>query len=81
MFIRQLPFSDEDQIFVKALNEMAYGLGKQTVAEFVENEDILIMLKKYGVDYAQGYYIGKPLPNILRDSVQRSERARAKSTK
>ncbi len=80
MFIRQLPFSDEDQIFVKALNEMAHGLGKQTVAEFVENEDILKMLRQYGVDYAQGYYIGKPLPDILREqrsafSVQRSERA------
>lgn len=71
MFIRQLPFSDEDQIFVKALNEMAHGLGKQTVAEFVENEDILKMLKEYGVDYAQGYYIGKPLPDIIRDSVER----------
>lgn len=67
MFIRQLPHSDEDQIFVKALNEMAHGLGKQTVAEFVENEKILETLKKYDVDYAQGYYIGKPLPDILRE--------------
>lgn len=67
MFIRQLPYSDEDQIFVKALNEMAHGLGKQTVAEFVENDKILEMLKNYGVDYAQGYYIGKPQPDILRD--------------
>ena len=67
MFIRQLPYSDEDQIFVKALNEMAHGLGKQTVAEFVENDQILTMLKSYGVDYAQGYFVGKPHPDILRD--------------
>lgn len=66
MFIRQLPYSADDQVFVKALNEMAHGLDKQTVAEFVENEEILEMLEKYGVDYAQGYYIGKPLPDILR---------------
>jgi len=68
MFIRQLPYSDEDQIFVKALNDMAHGLRKQTVAEFVENEQILEMLEQYDVDYAQGYYIGKPLPDILRDN-------------
>ena len=67
MFIRQLPFSDEDQIFVKALNEMAHGLGKKTVAEFVENESIIKMLREYGVDYAQGYHIGKPEPDIIRD--------------
>ena len=67
MFIRQLPYSDEDQIFVKALNDMAHGLKKQTVAEFVENEKILEMLEKYDVDYAQGYYIGKPLPDIIRE--------------
>ena len=66
MFIRQLPYSDEDQIFVKALNEMAHGLGKQTVAEFVENDQILDMLKGFGVDYAQGYFIGKPMPDIIR---------------
>ncbi|MCU7939736.1 MAG: bifunctional diguanylate cyclase/phosphodiesterase [gamma proteobacterium symbiont of Bathyaustriella thionipta] len=66
MFIRQLPHSDDDQVFVKALNDMAHGLGKQTVAEFVENEEILEMLAYYEVDYAQGYYIGRPLPDILR---------------
>ena len=66
MFIRQLPHSAEDQIFVKALNDMAHGLGKQTVAEFVENEEILEMLAFYNVDYAQGYHIGRPLPDILR---------------
>lgn len=67
MFIRQLPYSEEDQIFVKALNEMAHGLGKKTVAEFVENDKILAMLKTYGVDYAQGYYVGKPQADILRN--------------
>jgi diguanylate cyclase (GGDEF)-like protein len=67
MFIRQLPYSDEDQIFVKALNEMAHGLAKETVAEFVENDQILDMLKQYDVDFAQGYYVGKPKPDIIRE--------------
>ncbi|MCP3851151.1 MAG: hypothetical protein GY694_13065 [Gammaproteobacteria bacterium] len=37
--------------------------------EFVENEQILEMLEQYDVNYAQGYYIGKLLPDILRDYV------------
>ena len=37
-------------------------MGKQTIAEFVENDDILERLREIGVDYAQGYGIGKPQP-------------------
>lgn len=37
-------------------------MGKQTVAEFVENEAILMRLQSLGVDYAQGYLFGKPKP-------------------
>lgn len=41
---------------------MAKGMGIKTVAEFVENEEIIKLLKKFDVDYAQGYAIGKPAP-------------------
>ena len=64
-FIRQLPNSPEDRIFVKALTELASGLHKLTVAEFVEDAETLEMVRQIGVDYAQGYYIGKPQPYIL----------------
>ena len=37
-------------------------MGKRTVAEFVENEAILEKLQEIGVDYAQGYGIGRPRP-------------------
>lgn len=37
-------------------------MGKKTIAEFVENQEILDILKQLGVDYAQGYGIGKPVP-------------------
>lgn len=40
--------------------EVARGLGKQTVAEFVENKATMQLLSEYGVDFGQGYYIGKP---------------------
>ena len=63
-FIRQLPTSPEDRIFVKALTELASGLHKLTVAEFVEDAETLKMVKEIGVDYAQGFYIGKPQPFI-----------------
>lgn len=64
MFIKELHTNRQDQVFVKAMTEVAHSLGKKVVAEFVENEDILKLLKKFGVDYAQGYHIGRPDPVI-----------------
>lgn len=63
-FIRGLPDDSINQHLVKAFVEMARGLGKQTVAEFVEDEATLRLLKEYGVEYGQGYYIGRPEPTI-----------------
>jgi EAL domain-containing protein (putative c-di-GMP-specific phosphodiesterase class I) len=42
------------------MNDIAHALGKETIAEFVESEDSLKLLTEYGVDYAQGYYLGRP---------------------
>jgi len=64
-FVRNLASKEEDRLFVKAINDVAQGLGKKTIAEFVENAESLKMLKELGVDYAQGYYIGKPQPELL----------------
>ena len=61
-FIRGLDKNEDDRVFVRALNEAVHGYGKQTIAEFVENAAILRLLRDYGVDYAQGYHIGKPEP-------------------
>ena len=61
-FIKQLDSNFEDKVFVKALTDVSQSLGKKTVAEFVENEVILDVLKEFGIDYAQGYHIGKPAP-------------------
>ncbi|MCU7919350.1 MAG: EAL domain-containing protein [Candidatus Thiodiazotropha sp. (ex Epidulcina cf. delphinae)] len=63
-FIKQLPTNAMDQVFVKALTEMATALGKDTVAEFVEDEPTLKLLAEIGVIYAQGYHIGRPSPDI-----------------
>jgi PAS domain S-box-containing protein len=47
---------------VEAIARIASVMGIQTIAEFVENDSILVKLKALGVDYAQGYGIGKPCP-------------------
>jgi diguanylate cyclase (GGDEF)-like protein/PAS domain S-box-containing protein len=63
-FVQSLDTSKVDRAMVQSMNQVAHALGKQTVAEFVQNEKTLKLLKKYGVDYAQGYYLGKPQPTI-----------------
>jgi diguanylate cyclase (GGDEF)-like protein len=60
MFIRNLPTDPDDQVFVRAIVEIARGLGKKTVAEFVGDAATLVILNKLGVDYAQGYYLSRP---------------------
>ncbi|QCF27676.1 bifunctional diguanylate cyclase/phosphodiesterase [Hydrocarboniclastica marina] len=61
-FIRNLCNEPDDQALVQALVQVAKIYRLKTVAEFVENQDIVELLKTYKVDYAQGYHIGKPLP-------------------
>ena len=61
-FIRKLHENMHDQLFVKAIVDVARGMGIKTVAEFVENRESFEFLRKLNVDYAQGYYIGKPGP-------------------
>jgi diguanylate cyclase (GGDEF)-like protein len=60
-FIRDLPRNDADQLTVKAIVQIARGLGKRTIAEFVEDEDTRTLLHDYGVDMAQGYHLGRPV--------------------
>lgn len=64
MFIRNLVGSREDQVFVRAIVEVARGLGKKTVAEFVGDAQTLTLLGEIGVDYAQGYYLSFPIAEI-----------------
>lgn len=59
-FVRNIAFSSVDQAMVKAMNDIAHALGKQTVGEFVESEESLKLLTEIGVDFAQGYYLGRP---------------------
>jgi diguanylate cyclase (GGDEF)-like protein len=60
-FVRDMPRSDADQLTVKAIVQIARGLGKATIAEYVEDEATIEMLREYGVDMAQGFHLGRPV--------------------
>ncbi|MGD8524944.1 MAG: EAL domain-containing protein [Thioalkalispiraceae bacterium] len=59
-FVRNLHLNEFDRIIVKAMSDLASGMNIYTVAEFVENEEIRVLLEKLGVDYGQGYHLGMP---------------------
>lgn len=59
-FVRNLHLNEFDRIIVKAMSDLANGMNISTVAEFVENEEIRVLLEKLGVDYGQGYHLGMP---------------------
>lgn len=61
-FICNLQNSPADLHLVRAMVEMARGLGKEVVAEWVEDEETLALLRALGVEYAQGFHIGRPGP-------------------
>lgn len=59
-FIKDIDTNSHNQVFVQSIVNMSKDLNIHTIAEFVENEAILNTIKKLGIDYAQGYFIGKP---------------------
>ncbi len=64
-FVRQMVLDDRDRIMVKHIHQMAKEFGLKTVAEFVEDEQTAEMLAQIGVDYAQGYYYGRPAASVI----------------
>ncbi|GAB3790838.1 putative bifunctional diguanylate cyclase/phosphodiesterase [Dyella agri] len=60
LFIRNLPHDHDNQVFVRSIIEVARGMGKHTVAEFVEDEETLRLLQEFGVDMVQGHHMDKP---------------------
>jgi EAL domain-containing protein (putative c-di-GMP-specific phosphodiesterase class I) len=63
-FIHELPASPIDQVVVRSIVDIAGSLGKRTIAEFVGDAETLELLRSNGVDYAQGFHVGKPAPLI-----------------
>jgi len=63
-FVKDILEDKVDLAMVRSINEVGHVMQKKTIAEFVENKEILAVLNQLGVDYAQGYGIGKPVPLV-----------------
>ncbi len=58
-FIKKLEVNPTSKVMVEAIDRMAKGIGLKTVAEFVENEQILNSVRDLNVDYAQGFHLSR----------------------
>jgi len=59
-FVKEILHDPIDREMVRSINEIGHLTGKQTIAEFAENEEIITMLRGMGIDYAQGYGVSEP---------------------
>jgi PAS domain S-box-containing protein len=63
-FVRGLCESSANQHVVKAIVNLAQGFGCETIAEGVEDSETLELLREFGVDFGQGFHLGRPAPLI-----------------
>jgi len=61
-FVKDMLESQNDKAIVAAIHQVGHTMGIYTIAEHVEHEDVITQLQEMGVDYAQGYAIGQPIP-------------------
>ena len=62
IFVKDMQTDKVNYAMVKAIHDMSAVLDKQTIAEYVENEAVVELLTEIGVDYGQGFHLGKPEP-------------------
>ena len=75
LFVKDIVIDPVDTAMVKSINEVGHIMGLKTIAEYVENDDILEVIKEIGVDFAQGYGISRPKPldeiaQILKEQIK-----------
>ncbi len=61
-FVKGAVANREDRVLIDGVVRIARGLGKETVGEFTTDQETLDLIKRQGVDYAQGFHVGKPVP-------------------
>src|SRR3954453_10347691 len=61
-FVLEMATEHSDAAIVRSTNELAHNLGLQVIAEAVEDRQIWEELARLGCDFAQGYYLSRPLP-------------------
>lgn len=67
--VRDVTCNTRDQRILACIADLARGMGKRAIAEFVQDEATVDLLRELGVDYAQGYHLGEPVPVRLDASV------------
>lgn len=65
VFVKNIVKDNLDRTLVESISDIGRAMGKEIIAEFVENDEIISLLKKIGIDYAQGYGVEKPKPIAL----------------
>ncbi len=60
LFVREMLRNKDDHNMVRMINELAHSLQLETIAEYIESEEILKAVRELGIDYAQGYFIARP---------------------
>ncbi len=65
IFIKNLKQNSRNRTITRAIVNLSKTLGIKTVAEFVEDEEIYNIIKECGIDYAQGYHVGKPEASLI----------------
>jgi len=61
-FVKDMAEDPIDRAMVEAINSVGHVMGKQTIAEFVDSDRVIAMLREIGVDFAQGFGVAKPRP-------------------
>ena len=61
-FVKDMAEDPIDRAMVEAINSVGHVLGKKTIAEFVDSDRVMVMLREIGVDFAQGFGVAKPKP-------------------
>jgi EAL domain-containing protein (putative c-di-GMP-specific phosphodiesterase class I) len=61
-FVKDIKTNPSDYAVVKSINEIGHFMGKTTIAEFVEDDEVVEILREIGVDFVQGFGIGKKVP-------------------
>ncbi len=70
VFVRNIETNQIDAAMIHSLSHMSKAMNLKTIAEFVEDEHTAKLLNRLGVNYAQGYYCGRPLPLERLENVQ-----------
>jgi len=72
-FVREIATDETDMAMVSSINQVSHIIGIRTVAEYVESEVIRKRVQRIGIDYAQGNYIGEPVPLTRENLVNQTE--------